>query len=226
MKKLILLQASVLAKPGSYTQNLVFSPFCLLFCITCRGREIKCKHLVATALCAVLWRNHRQERPSWAVIRARQILTQEDRVRLDRNFSWTQLLDFTLRPYPTGRGYWSSELESVDVTALSTPKQKTGKAKAVSRGKSKKRKQESSEEEGSNKQEEESYARPPRKKRVLEAPEVTAKYNELVGATKNETDSTIKKWIEQHYEKFWKSITYTGKQQALRALANLLVADL
>ena len=67
---------------------------------------------------------------------------------------------------------------------------------------------------------------PVRKKRVLEPPAVTQKFTELSALAKDETDSSIKKWIQIHYDKFWKSITYTGKQQALRTLANLLVADL
>ena len=124
----------------------VFAHFRLLTRCFCRGREIKCKHLVATALCAVLWKNHRNERPSWAAIRARVILTQEDRVKLDRNFSWAQLLQFTLNPYPTGHGYWKAELEIEDAAPAPTREQKKGKPKTASGAKQRKRRQQSSEE--------------------------------------------------------------------------------
>lgn len=191
-----------------------------------RGREIKCKHLVAAALCAVLWRFHRNERPAWASIRARTILTQEDRVRLDRNFSWTRLLNFTLHDYPSGIGFRTTLLEIDDAARLLAPKQKQARPKKVPSATKKRRKEIERVESETEEREEESYEAPPRKKRILEPPEVTEKYHELLGLATAENDKSIKNWIKQHYSKYWNTITYTGKQQALRCLANLLVGEL
>lgn len=154
------------------------------------------------------------------------ILSQEDRVRLNRNFSWQQQLDFTLLPYPTGQNFQTIPINVEDAQAPPVRKQQKSKTKkSASRPRSRKRK-EPSEESEEEEADEEDYEPPPKRKRILEPVEVKQKYDDLVVLAQYETDTTIKQWLQQNYPQFVKSITITGKQQTLRTLANLLTSDL
>lgn len=165
------------------------------------------------------------ERPEWAKIRSRTILTQTDRVRLGRNFDWPTSLGFTLDPYPKGKGFHTKTIEIDDVGGVLRKKQKKPNAKKAAAARAKKRKRPVEEESEDMEEEEEISYEVPTKKRVREDPAVIEKFKALCEEAKQENDKSIKKWIQVHYSKFWKSITYTGKQQALRCLANLLSID-
>ena len=203
----------------------LFKPIVIRFCLClCSYGNVHCKHQLALAFLAAFIRENIQNRPPWAKIRARVQLSQVERVLLGRNLSWTDFLATILEDIPVGQRFKVEPLTipapaaaAVVVPAPLRPPARAKRAAAVSRAKKHPKVVESSSEE-----EESILERPSKRRRLLTVPETDAKYRELVALAQDESDSTIKKWVQNNYPQFVRSITYTGKQQTLYTLAALL----
>lgn len=180
------------------------------------------------------WREYTYERPDWAKPRSRVLLTQAERVVLRRNLSWRAALDTILEPIPKGQKFYLTALpERAPLPTIAAPAQQAKKVVAkklatpalapAAKKVAPKRKQPVVNE--SDEASSEDYSRPKKRRRVLTSPEEEKKYGELLVDTHGESDISIVKWLKTNYSMYAKSITVTGKQQALRTLAALLTQE-
>lgn len=169
----------------------------------------------------VFWRQYRQERPPWAKIRARVILTQKNRVRLGRNHEWRDLLRFTTDPYASGLRFETVPFEHVPPAP--TPKkpipEKKPQRSTKVKSKAQKRKKPVLD---SGESDEESIAPPPKRQRKEMSMAADAKAAELAELSCDISDGDFKKWVQQNYPNEAKSISFTSRRQTLYILASLL----
>lgn len=207
-----------------------FRPSPVLFPLPLSYGIVHCKHKVATLLVALFWRRHRDSRPDWGKVHARIILGQRDRVRLARNHDWDQLLQFTLSPLPTGKGFYLHQAPTDLQAAKKTRKRKRqiydeSLQVVDDEEPSIEASQDDENDEAVNDSSSRVYFERPRPKRRKRDDEerTEATFQSLLKAAAAETDSTIKKWVTQHYPMYAKSITYTGKHHTLQVLAQLVL---
>lgn len=181
-------------------------------------------------LVALFWRRHRDLRPSWGRVRARIILGQQDRVRLGRNLDWGDLLFLTLSPIPSGKKFQLREVPTDLQAAKKRRKRKLAiydeplQAVDDQEPPSEPCEDEDIDQASDLSEDEVYFERPaPKKRRREDDARIEATYQRLLKAAEAESDSSIKKWVSQHYPMYAKSITYTGKHHTLQVLATLIL---
>ena len=153
------------------------------------------------------------------------ILTQRDRVRLGRNDDWTEILQSSTKPYPSGLKFHTVPLLSdpEETPAEPASKNKKSNPRGTKDSTTKKRKQQSLEQSEDDEDELESAAPPPPKRRKETLSTADQMFEELHELSQDVPDRDLKKWIKTHYPQQAKSITITGRKQTLQILASLLV---